>query len=68
MGATLDDLMQEIKLLRQSLENTPRLTAKDVLRRYGWSRSTLYRKLKAGFPKPVRGFWRPSDLDAWDAG
>jgi predicted DNA-binding transcriptional regulator AlpA len=60
-------LADELRKIRDLLANTPRLTAKDVMRRYGWSRSTLYRKQKRGFPKPQRGFWAVSDLDAWDA-
>lgn len=67
MGVSLENLLAELRRLREAVENSPRLARKDVLRRYGWSRSTLHRKLKAGFPKPSHGFWRPADLDAWDA-
>ena len=68
MAVTLEGLAQELRRLRECLENTPRLTVKDVLRRYGWSRSTLYRKLKKDFPRPHRGFWAVCDLDAWERG
>jgi len=68
----MDLLRAELTDLRKLLCQSPPLTAmlarKDVLRRYGISRTTLYRWLAKGFPKAVRGFWRPSELDAWDSG
>jgi len=56
-----------IRVVREIVDNAPHLARKDVLRRYGWSRSTLYRQMRRGFPKPHQGFWTPHDLDAWDA-
>jgi len=67
MGVSLESIAEELRRLRDVVENSPRLCRKDILRRYGWSRSTLYRKLKQGFPKPSRGFWKMADLDTWDA-
>lgn len=44
----------------------PRLHIKDICRIYGFSRSTLYRKMREGrFPRPIRTLgliWRPEDL------
>jgi predicted DNA-binding transcriptional regulator AlpA len=66
----IDRLLTLIGEVRELLAKSPPITQllarKDVLRRYGISRSTLYRLLAKGFPKPVRGFWRPADLDQWD--
>ena len=68
----LDHLTAELRELRKLIAQSPPITAmlarKDVLRRYGISRTTLYRWLAKGFPKAQRGFWRPSDLDTWDSG
>jgi predicted DNA-binding transcriptional regulator AlpA len=60
-------LMNEVTRLRQMLANVPRLHRKDILRRYGISKSTLHRRIRAGtFPKPVRitgPVWRLVDLE-----
>ncbi len=44
----------------------PRLHIKDICRIYGFSRSTLYRRLRDGrFPRPIRSLgliWQPEDL------
>ena len=60
-------LAVELERLERLLANTPRLHVKDVLARYGWSSSTLYRRLKARrFPRPVHqvgSLWRLEDLE-----
>jgi len=48
------------------------LRLKEVARKAGMGRSTIYRKMDQGsFPKPVRidamVRWRESDVDAWIA-
>jgi len=63
-----ESLADELRRLRDLVENTPRLAVKDVLRRFGWSRSTLYNRLRDGFPRPKAGLWRPADLDEWEDG
>ena len=63
----IEALAAELAELQAMLSNTPRLHVKDVLSRYGWSPSTLYRRLRAGrFPAPVRlagSVWRLDDLE-----
>jgi len=69
--ATLEDLFSAVADLRAALANTPRLHRKDVLLRYGISKSTLHRRLAKGeFPEPVRimgPLWRLADLEAAEA-
>jgi predicted DNA-binding transcriptional regulator AlpA len=52
----------------KALVNTARLHPKDVMARYGFSKSTLYRLLARGLlPKPVRftgPLWPLADLEA----
>jgi len=63
-----DILARDLAELRAALLVTPRLTVKDMLRRYGWSRSTLYRRSWARkLPPPAqreagRPLWRLADL------
>jgi len=64
----LEAIAVELGRLREAVNNTPRLSVADVLRRFGRSRSWLYNQLHDGFPRPVRGLWRPADLDDWEAG
>jgi predicted DNA-binding transcriptional regulator AlpA len=64
---TVQELAEALQRLERRLTNTPRLFLKDVLRRYGFSRRTLYRKLKRGeIPRPIRfsgPLWRLEDLE-----
>ena len=64
---TLRSLAAQVEALRRALLNQPRLHVKDVLRRYGISKATLYRRRRRGlFPKPVRfcgPLWRLDDLE-----
>ena len=62
---TLEALAARLDLLLQ----TVRLSRKDVLRRFGWSDSTLRRRLRRGFPPPRRDelgkpYWTLPDLEA----
>jgi hypothetical protein len=51
---TLQSLADQVEVLRRALLNRPRLHVKDVLLRYGISKSTLYRRIRAGrFPRPI---------------
>jgi prophage regulatory protein len=50
-----------------------RLRLPQILKRTGYSRATLYRRIKAGeFPAPGKdrriSYWPSSEVDAWDAG
>ena len=65
---TLEELSRHVRLLEHAVRGFQRLHLKDVLNRYGWGRSTLYRKLSAGqIPRPVRlggqPIWRLEDLE-----
>ncbi|HEX3626680.1 MAG TPA: hypothetical protein VH280_14800 [Verrucomicrobiae bacterium] len=68
---TLRSLAAQVEILRRALSNTPRLHVKDVLRRYGISRATLYRRLARGdFTRPVRfcgPIWRLDELERDEA-
>jgi predicted DNA-binding transcriptional regulator AlpA len=68
---TLQSLADQVDALRRALLNQPRLHVKDVLRRYGISKATLYRRLdRHRFPKPVRftgPLWRLEDLERAEA-
>ncbi len=64
--ATLRKIVFIVQELQEAVLNQPRLHLKDIERRYGWSRATVYRKLKRGIlPKPIRfngSLWRLKDL------
>jgi hypothetical protein len=64
---TLPELIQFVLRLKRLLLSQPRLHLKDVCLRYGFTKSTLYRRLRAGtFPQPIqfRGpLWRLEDLE-----
>ena len=72
---TIDELSRSyqrlqgtVQRLERAVKAFQRLHLKDVLNRYGWGRSTLYRKLSAGqIPRPVRlggqPTWRLEDLE-----
>jgi predicted DNA-binding transcriptional regulator AlpA len=61
----LQSLQAKIEAVQRS--NQPRLHVKDVLRLYGISKVTLYRRLRRGrFPRPFRfagPLWRLDDLE-----
>lgn len=65
---TLESLAAEVKRLSAIVLDTPRMTVKDVLARYGITKSTFYRWCKAKLiPPPVRiggPRWRLADLQA----
>ena len=64
----LKELAAAVAELRELIANRPRLHRKDVMRRYGFSESTLHRRLrKCWFPAPRRfggPLWRLADLEA----
>jgi len=62
---TLQEFAAELQALRRAVFNQPRLHPKDVQRRYGWSKATLYRKMRQ-LPRPIRfsgPMWRLEDLE-----
>lgn len=68
---TLEELAEELERLREMVLSRARLHTKEVMQRYGISKSTLYRRLASGdFPRPIkwRGpalrFWPVADLEA----
>lgn len=68
---TLRSLAAQVSILQRALLNQPRLHVKDVLRRYGISKATLYRRKAIGrFPRPVwfsGPLWRLEDLERAEA-
>jgi predicted DNA-binding transcriptional regulator AlpA len=68
---TLQSLADQVEALRRALLNQPRMHVKDVLRRYGFSKATLYRRIQdRRFPRPRRftgPLWRLEDLEQAEA-
>ena len=64
---TLQMLAAQVETLQRALLNQPRLHVKDVLRRYGISKTTLWRRLRQGrFPRPKHftgPLWCLEDLE-----
>lgn len=64
---TMEQILRELQSLRRIIINQPRLHRKDVMVRYGWSESTLHRRIRDGrLPPPVmfsRPLWRLGDLE-----
>lgn len=72
VAAEIAWLRSEVVYLREEIANTPRLHRKDVMARYGISKSTLHRwlKLPGRLPRPVRfggPLWRLADLEKAEA-
>lgn len=66
-------LQGTVQRLQEALGKLRRLHRKDILVRYGWSESTLERRIREGrFPRAVslggHPFWRLEDLEAAEIG
>lgn len=65
---SLPDLARQVANLEALLHSRPMLHRKDVMNRYGISKSTLHRWVERGIiPRPVRfagPLWRLADLEA----
>lgn len=64
---TMADFQRELQALRRAVFNQPRLRLEDIQHRYGWSRTTVFRRLRdRTLPGPIRfpgqPLWREEDL------
>ena len=65
---SLQQLVKEITALKQAVFGQPRLRIEDLQHRYGWSRTTVFRRIRDGSIPPPLHFpgqpvWRLEDVE-----
>ena len=67
LSGAYQTLLETVQRLQRAVLGVPRLHRKDIMARYGWTKSTLDRHRHL-LPKPIRfggqPLWRLEDLEA----